>query len=313
MRIFQNFDGLDEIANPVITIGTFDGVHLGHQKIINRLNGVADSIGGESVLLTFYPHPRMVLYPDSHGLKLIQTQAEKIDKLRRMGLQNIVIVPFTRQFSRLTALDFVRKILVHKMNVRRLVIGYDHQFGKNREGSIAFLKSISDTYGFQVDEIAAEEIDEVNVSSTKIRRAISDGDVETANRFLGEPFELNGRVIRGSRLGRELGFPTANIDIESEIKLLPANGVYAVEVILNNEMTHHGMMNIGTRPTIGDNDKLSIEINLFDFDDEIYDQYLTVRLLSRVRPEHRFSSLEELKAQIIQDEKSIRNYFASVG
>lgn len=312
MRIFRDFEGLDEIVNPVITIGTFDGVHLGHQKIISQLNKEAEAIGGESVLLTFYPHPRMVLYPESHGLKLIQTQVEKIEKLKRTGLDNIVIIPFTKKFSRMTALEFVRDILVHKMHVKRLVIGYDHQFGKNREGSIEFLKSISDTYGFEVDEIEAQEVDEVNISSTKIRNAIIEGDIELANKFLGEPFELSGRVVKGNQLGSELGFPTANLDIESELKLLPANGVYAVQVTLPDGSERKGMMNLGKKPTVKDDDQVSVEINLFDFDEKLYDQYLTVRLLSRVRSEEKFSSLEELREQIVKDEDTIRNYFNTV-
>ena len=212
----------------------------------------------------------------------------------------------------MTALDFVRDILVNKMNVKRLVIGYDHQFGKNREGSIDFLRSISDTYGFEVIEIEAQEVDDVNVSSTKVRNAILEGDIEQANRYLGEPYELSGKVIKGNRLGTELGFPTANLDIESDTKLLPANGVYAVEAMLPDGSNHRGMMNIGKKPTVKDNDELSIEINLFDFDQEIYGQYLTVRLLSRVRSEFKFDSLEELKQQIVKDEGPVRSYFSTV-
>lgn len=312
MRVFNGFEGLEVINNPVLTIGTFDGVHLGHQKIISRLNEIAKQIGGESVLLTFYPHPRMVLYPESHGLKLIQTQVEKIDKLRKTGLANIVIIPFTMEFSRMTALEFVRDVLVNKMNVKELVIGYDHQFGKNREGSIAFLKSISDTYGFEVEEIAAEEIDEVNISSTKIRNAILEGDIELANKFLGEPFMITGKVVGGKQLGTSLGYPTANIDIESELKLLPAHGVYAVEVELPDVGIAKGMMNIGTRPTVENEGDISIEINLLDYTGDLYGQYLTVRLLSRIRAESKFGSLEELKKQIANDETAIRRYFNSV-
>ncbi len=308
MRIFKDFEGLSEVKNPVVTIGTFDGVHLGHQKIIQRLNDSAKEINGESVLLTFYPHPRMVLYPDSHGLQLIQTQAEKMDKLRRMGLQNVVVIPFTMEFSRLSALEFVRDILVNKMFVKRLVIGYDHQFGKNREGSLEFLKSVCDTYSFEVEEISAEEIDDIDISSTKIRTAILEGNVELANAYLGEPYEISGNVIGGEKLGALIGFPTANLEVDSEMKLLPKRGVYAVHVILEDE-EYDGMMNIGVRPTINDKQDLSIEINIFDFDEDIYDQYLTVQLLSKVREENQFASVDELKAQITKDEKFIRDYF----
>ena len=310
MKIFQGFDQLKEIKNPVLTIGTFDGVHLGHQKIIDQLNFEAEKIGGESVLFTFYPHPRMILYPESHGLRLIQTQAEKVDKLRRMGLQNVVIHPFTQEFSRLSAIEFVRDFLVNQVGVKKLVIGYDHQFGKNREGSIEFLMEVCETYGFEVIEIAAQEIDEVNVSSTKIRNAIKAGDIETANTFLGEPFLLNGIVVEGSALGRELGYPTANIDVQSDIKLIPGNGVYAVQVEVDG-VWHQGMMNIGVRPTIENETTAKIEVHLFDFNSNLYGKSLTVQLLSRSRDEIKFNSLDELKNQLKKDEDIIRAFFCN--
>ncbi len=310
MKVFQGFDQIKKIKNPVLTIGTFDGVHLGHQKIIDQLNDEAKKIGGESVLFTFYPHPRMVLYPESHGLRLIQTQVEKVDKLRRMGLQNVIIHPFTKEFSRLSAIEFVRDFLVNQLNVKKLVIGYDHQFGKNREGSIDFLLEVCDTYGFEVIEIAAQEIDDVNVSSTKIRNAIKSGDIETANSFLGEPFLVNGIVEEGSALGRELGYPTANINIQSEIKLIPGNGVYAVKVEVEGSW-HLGMMNIGIRPTIDVDSFAKIEVHLFDFNDNLYGKSLTVQLLSRCRDEIKFNSLEELKNQLKKDEAIIRAFFNS--
>ncbi|PWL27311.1 MAG: riboflavin biosynthesis protein RibF [Fluviicola sp. XM-24bin1] len=311
MKIFQGFETLEEIPNPVLTIGTFDGVHLGHQKIINRLNEEAEKVGGESVLFTFYPHPRMVLYPETHGLKLIQTQVEKIDKLRRFGLQNIIVHPFTKEFSRLTALEFVRDYLVNQLHVRKLVIGYDHQFGKNREGSIEFLRDVCDTYGFEVIEIPAKEINDVNVSSTKVRNAIISGELEQAQHFLGEPFELHGRVVGGQAMGRQIGFPTANIDVESEIKLLPKTGVYAVNIVMGDGILLEGMMNIGTKPTLTDSDQLSIEVHLFDFEGDLYNQYVTVQLLSRFRDERQFESVYELKEQLTKDEDAIRNFFAT--
>ena len=311
MKIFQDFDQIKTIKNPVLTIGTFDGVHLGHQKIIDQLNEEAEKINGESVLFTFYPHPRMVLYPESHGLKLIQTQSEKVDKLRRMGLQNAIVYPFTLEFSRLSALEFVRDFLVNELNVKKLVIGYDHQFGKNREGGIEFLLEVCETYGFRVIEIAAKEIDDVNVSSTKIRNAIRSGEIETANAYLGEPFQLCGKVIRGKALGRQLGFPTANIDLENDLKLIPASGVYAVNIEVDGVM-HQGMMNLGIRPTINDDKALNIEVNLFDFSGDLYDKILTVQLLSRFRDEIKFDTLDALKAQLKKDEISIRVYFSSI-
>ncbi|MCJ8292549.1 MAG: bifunctional riboflavin kinase/FAD synthetase [Crocinitomicaceae bacterium] len=312
MKLYQGFDQLLDIPNPVLTIGTFDGVHIGHQKIIQQLNREAEAVGGESVLFTFYPHPRMVLYPESHGLRLIQTQAEKMDKLRRMGLQNIIVHPFTKEFSRLTAVEFVRDYLVNRLKVKKLVIGYDHQFGKNREGSIEFLKEVAPIYGFEVEEISAQEVNEVNISSTKIRNAILAGDMDLAKSYLGEPFELYGKVIRGNALGRSIGFPTANLDIESEIKLIPKLGVYAVNVVLADGTFKEGMMNIGVRPTIANHDDLSIEVNLFDFEGDLYDQYITVQLLSRFRDEMKFDSIPDLQEQLNHDKETIRAYFNSL-
>lgn len=310
VKIFNEFSSLESIPNPVLTIGTFDGVHLGHQKIIDRLNKEAEKIGGESVLFTFYPHPRMVLFPDSHGLQLIQTQEEKLEKLKRMGLQNVIVYPFTYEFSRLTALEFVRDFLVNQLNVKKVVIGYDHQFGKNREGSIGFLKSVSSTYAFEVIEIPAQEVDEVNVSSTKVRQAILEGDVLKANHFLGETFRISGTVVHGNALGRKIGYPTANIEVNSPLKLIPGNGVYSVLILIENSQ-FNGMMNIGVRPTVGGELKRTVEVHIFDFDRDIYGKDLTVCFLSKWRDERKFPSLEDLKAQLKKDEEAIRNYFTA--
>lgn len=308
MKIFNGFDQLSEIPNPVLTIGTFDGVHLGHQKILQMLNEEAKKIGGESVLFTFYPHPRMVLFPDSHGLKLIQTQEEKIEKLEKMGLQNLIILPFTKEFSNLSATEFVENYLVNRLHVKNLVIGYDHQFGKNREGSLEFLKSISSSYNFEVIEISAKEIDDVNISSTKIRTAIENGEISIANMYLGQPFQLKGKVVKGKELGRIIGFPTANIQLESDLKILPKIGVYAVEIILPNKTLCRGMMNIGIRPTVSNENSLSIEVHIFDFNENLYDKFIVVRLLSYIRSEQKFSSVDELKKQLQQDEKNCREF-----
>lgn len=307
MKVFQGFDELEKIPNPVLTIGTFDGVHLGHQRIIQQLNEEAQKHDGESVLFTFYPHPRMVLFPDSHGLKLLQTQVEKIEKLELMGLQNVIVHPFTKEFSRLTAVEFVRDYLVNKLNVKTIVIGYDHQFGKNREGSLDLLKDLGPVYDFNVIEIAAQDIDEVNVSSTKIRNALSTGNIETANLFLGAPFELNGTIIHGKQVGREIGFPTANMDLGSSVKIIPAAGVYLVRTVLQNRAEYFGMMNIGVKPTVRDTDEVSIEVNLLDFSGNLYGQELQVKVLTRLRDELKFNSLEELKIQLSKDEHTVRN------
>ncbi|MEN9440319.1 MAG: hypothetical protein RLZ33_395 [Bacteroidota bacterium] len=310
MNVFQDFHSIEKIHHPVITIGTFDGVHIGHQKIINQLNEEAEKINGESVLFTFYPHPRMVLYPESHGIKLIQTQEEKMAKLEKMGLKNCIVFPFTFEFSRMTALEFVRDFLVNQLHVKKLVIGYDHQFGKNREGSLQFLKDICETYDFEVIEIPAQDIDEVNVSSTKIREAILAGNIEKANDYLGDTFELTGTVVKGNQLGRTIGYPTANIVLNSDLKLIPGNGVYAVRVNVRG-VWFGGMMNIGTRPTVVSNGGRTIEVNIFDFDETIYDETVTVQFLSKWRDEHKFNGLEELKNQLKLDEETIRTVLST--
>lgn len=309
MRIFYGLEGVESIKKPIITIGTFDGVHIGHQKILDAIVKKAQLLGGESVLLTFSPHPRMVLFPDSHQLKLIQTENEKINKLSETGLENLIIFPFTFEFSRLTAMEFVRDILVNKLNIHTIIIGYDHQFGRNREGNIQYLKDISSTYEFEAIEIPAKEIDEINISSTKIRKAIENGDIERANLFLGAKFELNGTVIKGAQIGREIGFPTANVLIEDPIKILPANGVYVVAVSLGG-VRLKGVMNIGFRPTIDTSLRKQIEIHIFDFNSDIYGQKLRVELLTRLRDEIKFENKEFLVKQIQQDVSMAHDFFA---
>ena len=308
MKIFQDLTAINSIPNPVLTIGTFDGVHVGHQKILQQVKKEAEKIGGESVLFTFFPHPRMVLYPDSHGLKLLQTQEEKMAKLARVGIENCIVYPFTFDFSRLSAIEFVRDILVNKLQIKKLVIGYDHQFGKNREGNIIFLKEICEVYGFEVIEIPAQDIDAVNVSSTKIRKAILDGDLAKANEYLGERFELTGTVVHGQAIGKTIGFPTANIQVNSDLKLIPRNGVYAVEVTVKN--SHYiGMLNIGNRPTVNDSADRTIEVHILDFSGEIYTEEITVKFIDKLRDEKQFIDLQELQNQIKEDEKFIRTKY----
>jgi len=310
VRIFQGFDDIHKIPHPVLTIGTFDGVHLGHQKIINQLNEVAKKTGGESVLFTFYPHPRMVLFPDSHGLQLIQTQEEKQEKLKRIGLQNMIVHPFTPNFSRISAIEFVRDFLVNQLKVKTLIIGYDHHFGKNREGDIELLKELAPVYEFEVIEIDAKEVDEVNVSSTKIRDALKEGDVELANSYLGEEFEINGKVVHGEKIGTKLGFPTANIDIESDIKLIPKQGVYASKTVLQNGETYYSLLSIGERPTVDSSGKLSIETYLLDFDGNLYGDYVKIKLLKYLREEEKFDTLDELIQAMHKDEETLRNWIS---
>jgi len=308
VKIFQDLTAINSIPNPVLTIGTFDGVHVGHQKILQQVKKEAEKIGGESVLFTFFPHPRMVLYPESHGLKLLQTQEEKMAKLERVGVENCIVYPFTFDFSRLSAIEFVRDILVNKLQIKKLVIGYDHQFGKNREGNIEFLKEICEVYGFEVIEIPAQDIDAVNVSSTKIRNAILDGDIAKANEYLGEKFELTGTIVHGQAIGKTIGFPTANIQVNSDLKLIPGNGVYAVDVSLKNSH-YFGMLNIGNRPTVNDSADRTIEVHILDFSSEIYAEEITVNFIDKLREEKQFSDLQELQKQLKEDEKFIRTKY----
>lgn len=310
VRIYKGIDELGEFKNSVVTIGTFDGVHKGHQKILSRLNKLADEISGESILFTFYPHPRMVVFPDNHNLKLIQTIDEKIDSLEKLGLDNLIIYPFTKAFSRLTAFEFVRDILVEKLKVKTLVIGYDHQFGRNREGDLEFLKETAKIFDFKVEEISAEEVQEVNVSSTKIRQSLLEGDIEKTNGFLGRPFRYSGVVVEGQKIGRTIGFPTANIEIKNQHKILPKDGVYAVRVQIGGTLID-GMMNIGMNPTVLAKESLEkkVEVHLFDFNTEVYGEHVAVFLYRYIRKEKTFSNLEALKSQLNDDSKKVRNFF----
>lgn len=309
MKIYTSFDEIIAIKSPVLTIGTFDGVHIGHQKIIHQLNETAQQIGGESVLFTFFPHPRMVLHPENHGIKLIQTQEEKLKKLSEFGLQHLIIIPFTLDFSSLEASLFVKKYLVEKLAIHTLIVGYDHQFGKNREGNFSFLCEQGKIYNFNVIEIPAQDIDSVNVSSSKIRKAIELGDVETANHYLNEQFSLVGEVIEGKKLGRTIGFPTANIGKIDPLKLIPAIGVYAVTIELENNEKYNGMLNIGYRPTVTDSKELSVEVHLFDFNSSIYGKYIRVYFLKKVRDELKFKSIDLLTEQLKKDEEFVRDFF----
>lgn len=292
------------VANAVVTIGTFDGVHVGHQKIIARLKEIASRQQGEVVVLTFFPHPRMVLFPDS-DIKLINTIAEKQLLLERFGADHLIIHPFTKEFSRYSAIEFVRDILVNRIGTKTLVIGYDHHFGRNREGSLEELKELAPLYNFEVEEIPEQDIDDVAVSSTKIRKALMEGDISTANKYLGYNYMLSGNVVSGDKIGRSLGFPTANLRIEDKLKLIPADGVYAVHIIIN-ETKWNGMLYIGNRPTMQGKTK-NIEVNIFDFDKDIYNESITVELLEKIRPDQTFLNMEELGKQLIEDREQAIN------
>lgn len=291
-----------------VTIGTFDGVHFGHQRILEKLVSDAKKAGKKSILLTFFPHPRMVLQKDK-SLELINTIEERKNLLAKTGLDYLIIHPFSKEFSRLTALAFVRDILVNQFNVSKLCIGYDHHFGKNREGNITQLQEYSKLYDFDIEEIPAQDIDDVSVSSTKIRKALAEGNVKTANTYLGYPFMLNGKVVNGKQLGGKIGFPTANIDVEEEYKLIPKTGVYVVRSSVDGKIIY-GMMNIGKRPTV-DGKHQTIEVHFFDFNQDLYEQSLTVELLYFLRDEHKFDSVEHLISQLQKDEIQARDFIAN--
>ena len=307
MKVYYSIDDFQKLDKAAVTTGTFDGVHLGHRKILGQLNKTARSIEGESVLLTFFPHPRMVLQPDL-DLKLINSQKEKIELLKSTGLDHLIIHPFTAEFSRTSSLDFVRNILVNQIGAKKLVIGYDHHFGRNREGSFEHLKEFGPLYGFEVEEISAQDIDDTTVSSTKIRNAISEGTIEIANQYLNYEFPLSGKVVEGERIGTKIGFPTANIVVGDSYKIIPANGVYAVRVIFPNETEKpevFGMCNIGIRPTFGGKFQ-TIEVHLFDFEEDLYGQQLEIRFVHSLRKEMKFDGPETLKNQLSKDEKTAR-------
>ena len=299
MKVYTQIEDFRNIKNPVVTTGTFDGVHLGHQKIISRLIDVAKEEQGETVLLTFYPHPRMVLFPDDNELKLLNTQQEKIRLLEKYGIDHLIIYPFTKEFSRLTSVEFVRNILVNSLQTKRLVIGYNHHFGRNREGSFEHLKEFGPVYGFDVEEIPAKDIDHIEISSTKIRQALQAGEVEVAATYLGHTYSVSGKVVQGKQLGRTIGYPTANILMEDKYKLIPADGVYAVKVELNGVM-YQGMLNVGNNPTIEGKGR-SLEVNIFDFDQNIYGDEATIYFIERLRDEVKFNGLDELKAALAKD------------
>jgi riboflavin kinase/FMN adenylyltransferase len=299
MNVYYGLEEFNKLDNAVVTSGTFDGVHLGHRKILNRLIEVAKQTDGESVVITFYPHPRSVISPDNKIVNLLSTLDEKIELLEKSGIQHLVIIPFTREFSELTSEEFIQKILIQTIGTKTLVIGFDHRFGKNREGSFEYLKAHKGNYGFEIEEISRQDIENIGVSSSKIRKALQDGDIQLADHFLGRNYSLSGVIVKGKQLGRTIGFPTANIQVREVAKLIPTNGVYAVRVEYKNE-EFNGMLNIGNRPTV-DGTFQTIEVNIFEFDREIYGENLTVEFIQKIRNEQKFNGLDELKAQIAKD------------
>ena len=305
MEIIKNSSNFSSSEQTFVTIGTFDGVHYGHQQIIEKLVSEAKKANKKSVVLTFFPHPRMVLQKDN-SLELINTIDERATLLEKTGLDYLIIHPFSKEFSKMSALEFVRDILVNQLNISKLIIGYDHHFGKNREGNITQLTEYSHVYDFIVEEIPAQDIDNVSISSTKVRRALHAGSLKTANNYLGYNFMLNGTVVNGKKLGGTIGYPTANIDVKETYKLIPKTGVYVVKSTIDKK-TVYGMMNIGSRPTVDGNHQ-TIEVYFFDFNQDLYNQNLTIELMYFLRDEHKFDSIDSLVHQLEKDEETARNY-----
>ena len=299
MKIYQQLTDFHPPHFSVVTSGTFDGVHLGHQKILRRLQELATRKQGETVLLTYWPHPRLILQPEDKSLRQLTTLSEKVKLLEEMGVDHLIILPFTKELSQMSSEEFIRDILVDKIQTKTLVIGYDHKFGKNREGSFEYLQSHSHLFGFAIEEISRQDVDDLGVSSTKIRTALAQGDISTANKYLGRPYDLRGQVVKGQQIGRSLGFPTANIQIAEDYKLLPRDGAYAVHAEVNS-IRYKAILNIGDRPTV-DGQKKTIEAHLIDFEGDLYGQELRVYFQEFLREEKKFESLDALKNQLVVD------------
>lgn len=299
MKVYHSLEEVPEIRNLIVTQGTFDGVHPGHVKVLKKVIETAKNVRGESMLITFYPHPRLVLYPNDNSLRLLNTIAEKGDLIEKAGIDHMLVLPFTDEVARLSPLDFVRSILVEKLNIHTIIIGYDHRFGKNREGSFEDLLSFGEMFEFKVIEIPASEVDDIAISSTRIRKALLSGDLNQANALLGRPYSLRGTVIHGKQVGRKIGFPTANIKITDSYKLIPFTGVYAVWVnILGDKFM--GAANIGWNPTFEDKG-FSIEVFIFDFDKDVYNEPIELELVQYLRQERKFDTLHELAERIEKD------------
>jgi riboflavin kinase/FMN adenylyltransferase len=303
LKVYKDLFSFPNLSGVIMTTGTFDGVHVGHKQIINKLVTEAKEVGGQTVMLTFFPHPRMVLFPDDHGLKLLNSPEEKAFLLEKAGIDHLIIQPFSKEFSRLNPGNYIRDILVNTLHVRKMVVGYDHRFGRNREGNIEDLKEFTELYGYQVEEIAAQEVSDIRVSSTKIRLALEQGDVDSAAEFLGYNYMLSGTVEHGDGLGRKIGFPTANVSQEFDWKMVPGNGVYAAWVKIEEE-TLPAMVNIGTRPTVTSSDEVRIEAHIIDWNGDLYEKKIRLEFVSRLRSEKSFDSIESLARQLQADKQN---------
>ena len=303
MKVHYEVENID-IKYPVVTIGSFDGVHLGHACVIQHLKEKAANIDGESVIISFEPHPREVLYPREKKIGILTTLEEKVTILEKYGVDHLIILKFTLEFAQQSYTDFVKKILIDKLKIKGLVVGYDHRFGKDRAGNFENLQELANKYGFFLEKEVVFEEDDVNVSSTKIRNALTVGDITTVNRFFGYLYSITGKVVYGHHLGHKIGFPTANIQVSDERKLLPAIGVYAVKVIIGQEI-FNGMLNIGIRPTVSNDGQVSCEVYIFDFSQNLYGKTITINFINRIRGERKFNDIEELRAQLQKDQEKI--------
>jgi riboflavin kinase / FMN adenylyltransferase len=304
MKIYHKLSDFQPNGNAIVTTGTFDGIHIGHQKIINRLKEKASEMGGETVLLTFWPHPRLIISPNDDNLKLLTTIDEKTELLEKLGINHFVVLPFTREFSELSSDQYINEILLKGLGTKAMVIGYDHRFGRNREGGIDYLTKNSDRFKIEIEEISRQEVENITISSTKIRNAILDGKIKEANDLLGRPYSFSGPVVKGRQLGRTIGFPTANIQVQKQYKLIPKNGVYACNVYLRNTK-YQGIMNIGNRPTV-DGIGRTQEVHIFDFSDDIYGENVKVEMLDFIREETKFDNIQDLINQIKIDCEAAR-------
>ena len=310
MRVFRDLNHLPSFNRAVVTIGSFDGVHRGHQFVLARVNELARERGGESVVITFDPHPRRVLQPDFKGLQLVTTTDEKIERLQEYGVQNVVVVPFTREWSQQTPEAYIEDFLVGNFQPAAVVIGYDHRFGRDRAGDVEMLRAYGERLGFEVAQIERQMLEAITVSSTQLRDALRAGDVERAHRLMGHPFQLTGEVVHGQRIGTQIGFPTANLDVAHPDKLIPPDGIYAVRA-RTGDWTGNGMLYIGKRPTLAGELARTIETHLFDFQRDIYGETLQLELLHYVRGDEKFDSLDALTAQLRHDEMAVKSLISA--
>lgn len=305
MKVYNNFSDFIKVPNAIVTIGTFDGVHMGHKAIFEDMVKSAKAIGGETVVITFYPHPRQVLNIDSSNLRFITTQEEKLKLFEESGIDNVVVVNFTKEFSRISSESFIRDYIIENINPVKIVIGYDHHFGKNRMGDFNLLHDMKSKHHFELQRIKAQDVENIAVSSTKIRHALKQGDVAHANALLGYQYSYLGKVVSGNKIGREIGYRTANLDVKKEYRLIETPGVYATYVDYE-DVSYKSMTYIGKKPTVNNDDVENIEVHIFDFDQDLYDKDIKIRFVSRIRAEQKFDDLEALKKQLEIDEKKIR-------